>query len=279
MVLKGATLAGKIGGAQLQLSPAAESPETSESREGESQASATDASIQGSSTSGDETLKTARGGKRPFIEPVLQSAEEYYRARGIITEGQLGAEDKPDLEEKPSEEKGSKAAAFVEPQLQSAEEYYRQLGLTSEEAPSAQGEAYDAEAEAAAEDEGKVQGSDGELDTEEEPSWNLAASGKLPAQPSDDAAGASESAVMPEPLQEGQAAERDPAEPLEIVLDDAAGELPAGWYKDGPRSAGGPEEPFWNAAGKARVVVKRQTGKKASNGVTEARHRLRMRQR
>ena len=210
MVLKGATLAGKIGGAQLQLSPAAESPETSESREGESQASATDASIQGSSTSGDETLKTAGGGKRPFIEPVLQSAEEYYRARGIITEGQLGAEDKPDSEEKPSEEKGSKAAAFVEPQLQSAEEYYRQLGLTSEEAPSAQGEAYDAEAEAAAEDEGKVQGSDGELDTEEEPSWNLAASGKLPAQPSDDAAGASESAVMPEPLQEGQAAERDP---------------------------------------------------------------------
>ena len=278
MVLKGATLAGKIGGGELQLSPAAESPETSESPEGESQASATDASIQGSSTSGDETLKTAGGGKRPFIEPVLQSAEEYYRARGVITEGQLGTEDKPDSEEMPSEEKGSKAAAFVEPQLQSAEEHYRQLGLTSEEAPSQQGEA-NAEAEAAAEDKEKVLGSDGELDTEEEPSWNLAASGKLPAQLSDDAAGASGNAVMPEPLQEGQAAERDPAEPLEIVLDDAAGELPAGWYKDRPRSAGGPEEPFWNAAGKARVVVKRQTGKKASNGVTEARHRLRIRQR
>ena len=321
--MDGANLAGNTGDNELELSPAPSSEDASGSTEVGSKVSDAGSSTEGTSTSGDGTpakmggsgkpfvepvLQSAEeyyraqgiitegqpgaedstsgddtspkmgGSGRPFVEPVLQSAEEYYRARGVITEGQPGAEDTPDLQEKASGDKGSQAAAFVEPQLQSAEEYYRQLGLISGEAPSAQGKAAGSEAEAAVGDGEQESGTAEEPETEEEPSWNLAASGKGTAQPSDDTEGALEDAMLPDALQEGQTAERDPLEPLEIVLDDDAGELPAGWYNDEPRFAGAPEEPFWNAAGQARVVVKRQTGKKGNGGVNEARHLLRTRQ-
>ena len=277
--MNGADLAGNTGDNKLELSPAPSSEGASASTEVDTKASDAGSPTEGTSTSGDDTPPKMGGSGKPFVEPVLQSAEEYYRAQGIITEGQPGAEDTPDLQEKPSGDRGSQAAAFVEPQLQSAEEYYRQLGLISVEVPSAQGEAAGSEAEAAVGDGEQGLGTAEEPETEEEPSWNLAASGKGTAQPSDDAEGALEDAMLPDALQEGQTAERDPLEPLEIVLDDDAGELPAGWYNDEPRFAGAPEEPFWNAAGQARVIVKRHTGKKGNGGVNEARHLLRTRHR
>ena len=273
------SLAGKGEGIQLELSPAPTSESASESTAVGSQASGAAAPSQSSSTSGDETSPKLGGSGKPFVEPVLQPAEEYYKAQGLLPQGQPGTEDKANPQEEASVGEGSPAAAFAEPQLQSAEEYFRQQGLISGEAPSAQGEAADVEVKAAAGEGEQAPGTTEDLYTEDEPAWNLAASGKLPAQPADDGAGVLEDAMLSDALAEEQLAERDPAEPLEIVLHEDAGELPAGWYNDRPRSAGGPEEPFWNAAGKARVIVKRQRGKSGSGGVTEARHLLRARQR
>ena len=299
-----AALAGGAADTVHQLSPAARSGGTTGRGDSGSNASGTDAAAQRFSASGSETPATASGSGAPFVEPVLQSAEEYYRARGIIPQGQPGTEAKPDSAEDPSRKSDSRSAAFVEPRLQSAEEYYRargiigqaqpeikdnpdmgangpmrevdgkaaafveprlqpaeeyykQLGLISGEAPLAQEEAGESEAEAAA--------GDGEQDSEEEPSWNVAASGKGTGELPGDAAG---SAALADARQEEQAAARDPVEPLEIVLDEDAGELPAAWYNDVPRLAGAPEEPSWNAAGKARVIVRKQTAKEGEGAVS-----------
>lgn len=278
--MRGLAPAGPHGKIQDAISSGAASEGTSGSTEGGSKASDPDASVQSSSTTGDEASATARGSTKPFVAPVLQSAEEYYRARGIIAQGQPGTADDAAQQEERTEKEGSKAAAFVEPQLQSAEEYYRQLGLISGEAPLTQGEGGAAEADSAAGEVGEQSvGSNEEVEAEEEPSWNAAASGKGTAQPLGDAAESLESVMAADAMRQGQSAERDPAEPLEIVLGDDAGELPAAWYNDVPRSAGAPEEPFWNAAGKARVIVKRQTAKEGEVGVVEARHLLHVRQR
>ena len=308
LLVTNAALAGGGAATGHQLSPAAGSEGISGSGEGGGNASGAEASAQRSGTSGDERPAVAKGGAAPFVEPVLQSAEEYYRARGILPQGQPSTGETPDLAEEPSQEPDSKVAAFVEPELQSAEEYYRargiighaqpgaeakpdlaeeplqrvdgkvaafvepwlqpaeehyrQLGLLSGEAPSAQEETGDSEAQAAAEDE--------EQGSEEEPSWNAAASGKGIAQLPHDAAA---SAVLADTLLEEQTAERDPAKPLEIVLDDDAGELPAAWYNDVPTFAGGPEEPSWNAAGKARVIVRKQTAKEGRRAILSDTHR------
>ena len=280
MKVKRAALAGNREGTQDKMSPGAASEGTSGSAEGVSETPDADTPAQGSSTSGDRAPAPARGSAEPFVEPVLQSAEEYYRAQGVIAQGQPGTEDHPGLKEESSMEEGSKAAAFVEPQLQSAEEYYGQLGLIPEKSPLTQDGGGDAEAEPAAGgvEEQSVGSSEGS-ETEEEPSWNAAASGKSIAQPLDDAAETLERAIMSDALREGQTAERDPAELLEIVLHEDAGELPAAWYNDVPSSAGAPEEPFWNAAGMARVIVKRQTAKDGKAGVGEARHLFRLSQR